>query len=173
MSDDSRRQILILLKEKDMTPTEISKHFQFTMPAISTHLRILKNSDLVVQNKIGKNRIYSLNREKALEMMNFFAGIWDYNLKSLKEFLENQKGGKKMSDNYSVIYREIIINAPIDKVFLAVSDQEQLTNWFPDIAVLEKREGGRVSFKFLKENKKNLDRDHEMTGKVIKFIPNN
>ncbi len=95
MSDDSRRQILVLLKEKDMTPTEISKHFQFTMPAISTHLRILKNSDLVVQNKIGKNRIYSLNREKALEMMNFFAGIWDYNLKSLKEFLENQKGGKK------------------------------------------------------------------------------
>lgn len=78
-----------------------------------------------------------------------------------------------MSDNYSVIHREIIINAPIDKVFLAVSDQEQLTNWFPDIAVLEKREGGRVSFKFLKENKKNLDRDHEMTGKVIKFIPNN
>ena len=82
MSDDSRRQILILLKEKDMTPTEISKHFQFTMPAISTHLRILKNSDLVVQNKIGKNRIYSLNREKALEMMNFFAGIGIITLKA-------------------------------------------------------------------------------------------
>ncbi len=95
ISDDSRRQILILLKQKDMTPTEISKHFRFTMPAISTHLRILKNSDLVVENKIGKNRIYSLNKEKALEMMNFFAVIWDYNLKSLKEFLENQKGGKK------------------------------------------------------------------------------
>ncbi|TLX68998.1 MAG: hypothetical protein E6L03_01740 [Thaumarchaeota archaeon] len=60
-----------------------------------------------------------------------------------------------MSDNYSVIHREVIINAPIDKVFLVVSDQEQLTNWFPDIAVLEKREGGRVSFKFLKEKKKN------------------
>ena len=82
ISDDSRRQILILLKEKDMTPTEISKHFQFTMPAISTHLRILKNSDLVVQNKIGKNRIYSLNREKALEMMNFFAGIGIITLKA-------------------------------------------------------------------------------------------
>ena len=35
-----------------------------------------------------------------------------------------------MSDNYSVINREIIIDAPIDKVFLAVSDQDQLTNWF-------------------------------------------
>jgi len=77
-----------------------------------------------------------------------------------------------MSDNYSVINREIIIDAPIDKVFLAVSDQDQLTNWFPDIAVLEKREGGRVSFKFLKSKKNNLDKDHEMAGTVIKFIPN-
>ena len=77
-----------------------------------------------------------------------------------------------MSDNYSVINREIIIDAPIDKVFLAVSDQDQLTNWFPNIAVLEKREGGRVSFKFLKSKKNNLDKDHEMTGTVIKFIPN-
>ena len=46
-----------------------------------------------------------------------------------------------MSDEYTVINREIIVNAPIDKVFSAVSDQDQLTNWFPDIAVLEKLEG--------------------------------
>ncbi|MGI0033619.1 MAG: metalloregulator ArsR/SmtB family transcription factor [Nitrososphaeraceae archaeon] len=95
ISDDSRRQILLLLKEKDMTPTEISKHFQFTLPAVSIHLRILKNSDLILENKVGKYRIYSLNKAKALEMMNFFAGMWDYNLKSLKEFLENQKVGKR------------------------------------------------------------------------------
>lgn len=95
ISDSSRRKILLLLKERDMTPTEISKHFQFSLPAISIHLRILKNSDLILEQKVGKNRIYSLNKEKALEMMNFFAGMWDYNLKSLKEFLENQKVVKK------------------------------------------------------------------------------
>jgi DNA-binding transcriptional ArsR family regulator len=78
-----------------MTPTEISKHFQFSLPAVSIHLRILKNSDLILEQKVGKNRIYSLNKEKVLEMMNFFAGMWDYNLKSLKEFLENQKVVKK------------------------------------------------------------------------------
>jgi predicted transcriptional regulator len=54
ISDDSRRQILLLLKEKDMTPTEISKHFQFTLPAVSIHLRILKNSDLILEKKVGK-----------------------------------------------------------------------------------------------------------------------
>lgn len=95
ISDSSRRKILLLLKERDMTPTEISKHFQFSLPAVSIHLRILKNSDLILEQKIGKNRIYSLNKEKALEMMNFFAGMWDYNLKSLKEFLENQKAVKR------------------------------------------------------------------------------
>lgn len=95
ISDSSRRKILLLLKERNMTPTEISKHFQFSLPAVSIHLRILKNSDLILEQKVGKNRIYSLNKEKALEMMNFFAGMWDYNLKSLKEFLENQKVVKK------------------------------------------------------------------------------
>lgn len=77
-----------------------------------------------------------------------------------------------MSDDYAVINREIIIDAPIEKVFSAVSDQDQLTHWFPDIAVLEKREGGRVSFKFLRSEDNNLDRDHEMNGKIIKFTPN-
>ena len=47
-----------------------------------------------------------------------------------------------------------------------------LTHWFPDVAVLEKREGGRVSFKFLRSEGNNLDKDHEMNGKIIKFIPN-
>ena len=77
-----------------------------------------------------------------------------------------------MSNDFTVIHRELVIDVPIDKVFSAVSDQDELTNWFPDIAVLEKKEGGRVSFRFLKSAKNNLDKDHEMNGKIIKFIPN-
>lgn len=75
-----------------------------------------------------------------------------------------------MSNDFTVINREIVIDTPIDRVFLAVSDQDELTNWFPDIAVLEKKDGGRVSFIFLKSSKNNLDKDHEMNGKIIKFI---
>lgn len=47
IADDSRRQVLLLLKKRSMTPTEILSHFDFTLPALSTHLRILKNADLV------------------------------------------------------------------------------------------------------------------------------
>jgi ArsR family transcriptional regulator, arsenate/arsenite/antimonite-responsive transcriptional repressor len=46
---------------------------------------------LIKEKKIGKNRIYSLNTEKAYEMMQFFASMWGYNLKSLKELLENEQ----------------------------------------------------------------------------------
>jgi uncharacterized protein YndB with AHSA1/START domain len=77
-----------------------------------------------------------------------------------------------MSDYYTVINREIIVDSPIDKAFSAVSDQDELTNWFPDIAILEKREGGRVSFKFFKSENNTLDKAHEMNGKIVKFIPN-
>lgn len=48
ISDDSRRQILLLLKKKELTPTEIAQHFEFSQPAVSSHLRILKSSDLVI-----------------------------------------------------------------------------------------------------------------------------
>jgi ArsR family transcriptional regulator, arsenate/arsenite/antimonite-responsive transcriptional repressor len=91
ISDDSRRQILLLLKKKEMTPTVIAQHFKFSQPAVSSHLRILKSSDLIKEKKVGKNRIYSLNTEKTYEIMQFFASMWGYNLKSLKELLENEQ----------------------------------------------------------------------------------
>ena len=91
ISDGNRRQILLLLSKKDMNPTEIAEHFNFTLPAVSAHLRILKSCDLIRDRKIGKNRIYSLNREKTLGMMKFFSSMWEYNLNSLKELLENEQ----------------------------------------------------------------------------------
>ncbi|MFL6379276.1 MAG: metalloregulator ArsR/SmtB family transcription factor [Nitrososphaeraceae archaeon] len=90
MSDDSRREILLLLKDKDMIPTEIAEHFNFTLPALSSHLRILKDADLVSEIKRGQNRFYSLNRKTTSEIVRFFDDMYDYNLNSLKEYVENK-----------------------------------------------------------------------------------
>jgi ArsR family transcriptional regulator, arsenate/arsenite/antimonite-responsive transcriptional repressor len=90
LSDDSRREILLLLKDKDMIPTEIAEHFNFTLPALSSHLRILKDADLVSEIKRGQNRFYSLNRKTTSEILRFFDDIYDYNLNSLKEYVENK-----------------------------------------------------------------------------------
>jgi len=62
LSDESVREMLPLLKMIDMIPTAIAEHFNFTFPALSSHLRILKDADLITEKKQGKNRFYSLNR---------------------------------------------------------------------------------------------------------------
>ena len=56
MADDSRREILLLLRKRKMTLGELAGHFQFTPPALSSHLRILKNADLITEQKLGKNK---------------------------------------------------------------------------------------------------------------------
>ena len=95
ISDDSRRQILLLLRNKDMTPSEIARHFDFTLPALSTHLRVLKEADLIIEQRQGKNIFYSIRQKQVLELMKFFENMWGYKLDSLKEFVENKERRKK------------------------------------------------------------------------------
>jgi DNA-binding transcriptional ArsR family regulator len=97
LSDDSRRGILLLLNNREMTPTKIAKHFNFTLPALSSHLRVLKDADLITEIKRGQNRFYSLNRKTTSELVRFFDDMYDYNLNSLKEYVENKwnKGSKR------------------------------------------------------------------------------
>lgn len=94
LSDDNRRQILLLLKNKEMTPSQLAQHFEFTLPAVSSHLRVLRDADLVVSKKQGKNEFYSINQKKALELLSFFEKMWGYKLDSLKEFVENKERKK-------------------------------------------------------------------------------
>ena len=94
LSDDNRRQILLLLKDKDMTPSEIARHFDFTLPAVSTHLRVLREAELITEQKQGKNKFYSVNQKQTLEVMKFFESMWGYKMDSLKEFVENREKRK-------------------------------------------------------------------------------
>jgi ArsR family transcriptional regulator, arsenate/arsenite/antimonite-responsive transcriptional repressor len=94
LSDDSRREILLLLKKRDMVPTEIAEHFNFTLPALSSHLRILREADLITENKKGKNRYYSVNRKRTMELIEFFEDMYDYRLNALKEYVEYKEKKK-------------------------------------------------------------------------------
>ncbi|HET7344926.1 MAG TPA: metalloregulator ArsR/SmtB family transcription factor [Nitrososphaeraceae archaeon] len=99
LSDDNRREILRLLGKKDnMIPTEIAEHFRSTLPTVSIQLRILKEADLIAERKQGKNRFYSLNKKKSLKLVEFFEEMYDYNLNSLKEYVENKEKKKKKNE---------------------------------------------------------------------------
>ncbi|MBW3544865.1 MAG: autorepressor SdpR family transcription factor, partial [Bacteroidetes bacterium] len=61
LNDQTRRDILGLLKEKDLTAGEIAEAFNITKPSISHHLDILSQAELVTSEKKGQFVIYSLN----------------------------------------------------------------------------------------------------------------
>jgi DNA-binding transcriptional ArsR family regulator len=61
LNDETRRQILELLKEKDMTAGDIAEAFNISKPSISHHLDILKRADLVTSEKQGQFITYAIN----------------------------------------------------------------------------------------------------------------
>ncbi len=61
LNDQTRRDILELLKQKDLTAGEIADHFNISKPSISHHLDILKQAGLVEADKQGQYIYYSLN----------------------------------------------------------------------------------------------------------------
>ena len=61
LNDETRRQIVDLLKKEDMNAGEIAAHFNISKPSISHHLDILKRADLVTSEKKGQFVVYSLN----------------------------------------------------------------------------------------------------------------
>ena len=61
LNDETRRQIIDLLKEKDMNAGEIADQFNISKPSISHHLDILKRADLIIGEKQGQFIVYSLN----------------------------------------------------------------------------------------------------------------
>ncbi|MBQ2288491.1 MAG: winged helix-turn-helix transcriptional regulator [Lachnospiraceae bacterium] len=72
LADPTRRQILKLLQERDMTAGEIAEHFNMTKPSISHHLSVLKNSELVLDERQGQNIIYSLNMTIFQDLIRWF-----------------------------------------------------------------------------------------------------
>ncbi len=69
LNDPTRRKILELLKEKDMTAGEIAERFQISWPSISHHLDLLKQANLVMTEKEGQYIYYSLNTTVVDEIM--------------------------------------------------------------------------------------------------------
>jgi len=72
LSDPTRRKILKMLKEKDLSAGEIADAFNISKPSISHHLNILKQAELVINEKKGQNVIYSLNTTTFQDVIQWF-----------------------------------------------------------------------------------------------------
>lgn len=75
LADPTRRKILELLREKDLTAGEIADQFHISKPSISHHLGLLKQANLVLDERNGQNIYYSLNTTVFQEILGFLLGF--------------------------------------------------------------------------------------------------
>jgi DNA-binding transcriptional ArsR family regulator len=76
LADPTRRRVLELLRERDMTAGELSDHFDIAKPTLSKHFTVLKEADLIYGRRNGTSITYSLNvsvlEEALMTLMNNF-----------------------------------------------------------------------------------------------------
>jgi ArsR family transcriptional regulator len=82
LNDPTRREILELLKEKDLTAGEIADQFNISKPSISHHLDLLRQAGLVVSVKEGQFMYYSLNTTVMDEMLKWIISLQSKKIKS-------------------------------------------------------------------------------------------
>lgn len=75
LSSPYRREIIRLLKWKNMSAGEIADHFDISQPSISRHLDVLKRAEIVTAERKANQIIYSLNLSAVQEMMVEITGL--------------------------------------------------------------------------------------------------
>lgn len=85
LAEPTRRQILHLVRDEERTVTEIAEHFTVSRPAISQHLRVLQEAELVSVRSEGTRRYYRARPEGLVELSQWMNDLWGGALAELAE----------------------------------------------------------------------------------------
>lgn len=98
LADDTRREIVRLVaRNGKLTATQIGENFDMSAPAISQHLKVLKEAKVLQMTKDAQRRIYSLNEGGMQEMEDWLLEIhtlWKKRLDRLDAYLQKMKKEK-------------------------------------------------------------------------------
>ena len=107
IADTTRRQILDLLRNENLTAGVIAARFRkrsLSRPAVSKHLRILRQSRLVLVRKQGRERVYALNAEPLREVdiwLKEYEAFLDRQLQAFKDYVESESKKENRDDQRS------------------------------------------------------------------------
>ena len=93
IADPTRRELLTILGEGERSVNTLVRHFSVSRPAISKHLRILREAHLVRGRKVGREHRYRINPQPLSEVRSwlaYFDLFWDEKLAALKTHVEDQ-----------------------------------------------------------------------------------
>ena len=143
IADPTRRAIITLIALQAMTPNAIAEHFDSSRQAVSKHLRILTECQLVKQEQQGREIYYQLDIKKMKEIdkwLEQFRKIWEERFSQLDKVLSIIKSKKKMKNNLPFDFtvdkttNTVFVNrafaADLALVWEAFTKQEILDQWW-------------------------------------------
>ncbi|MCH8207290.1 MAG: winged helix-turn-helix transcriptional regulator [Chloroflexi bacterium] len=92
-ADPTRRRILETLLEAPSSVGVLADGLPVSRPAVSQHLRVLKDANLVAESREGTRRIYRVHAAGLVELRAYLEGFWGAVMESYKEFADSSEGG--------------------------------------------------------------------------------
>jgi DNA-binding transcriptional ArsR family regulator len=91
LGDPTRRAVLELIRDEERPVGEIARHLPVSRPAVSQHLRVLKEAGLVHDRQVGTRRLYSVDARGLAELRSYLERYWDAALASFKDVAERKE----------------------------------------------------------------------------------
>jgi DNA-binding transcriptional ArsR family regulator len=91
LGDPTRRAIFERLREGPLAVGELARGLPVTRPAVSQHLRVLKQAGLVSDRRDGTRRLYQIDPDGLAELRAYFESFWTQALAAFKEAAESRK----------------------------------------------------------------------------------
>jgi DNA-binding transcriptional ArsR family regulator len=99
LAEPRRREILLMIRDRELSAGEIAAGFDVSRPAISQHLGVLKEAGLVSERREGTRRFYRARPDGLKELREFLEGFWTFSLAQLKREAETEERKKRGSRN--------------------------------------------------------------------------
>ena len=91
IADPIRRRVLELVRDEELPAGAIAAQFTISRPAVSRHLRVLKESGLVRERRAGRQRLYRADPRPLAELRLWLDGYWAGRLDALKRLAEAEE----------------------------------------------------------------------------------
>ena len=89
LADTTRCELVALLRERPRAVHELAAAFEISRPAISRHLRVLKEAGLIGEERAGRENVYSLKRHRLRVLSGWLEQHWSARLDRLKRLAED------------------------------------------------------------------------------------
>jgi DNA-binding transcriptional ArsR family regulator len=99
LGDSTRRTIFELLGDGPRSVGDLAGELPVSRPAVSQHLKVLKDAGLVSESRVGTRRVYRVEPEAVAELRTYFDEFWTQALAAFKTAAESELEGEQHGSN--------------------------------------------------------------------------